>query len=305
MKVSDFEAHELRHALKRDGVYLHIGSYVVHIKSRFKAVAQGLCLIYADYPLETATAFADFHVSIEKPRNLRRWFSPQAIFRFDNFKPFKPLPADQAFPFFEWGLNWCISTQYHKYLVVHAAVIEKNGYAVLLPAPPGSGKSTLCAALVMRGWRLLSDELSLVSLSDGAITPMCRPISLKNASIDIMRQFEPSAVIGPAAYDTSKGTVAHIRAPDASVARSQETAEPAWIIFPQYEAGVEAELNSHPKGSAFMKLAEKSFNYSMLGLDGFNAVTRLVERCACYEFRYSRLEDAIAQFEALFSSAAD
>jgi predicted ATPase len=31
---------------------------------------------------------------------------------------------------------------------------------VILPAPPGSGKSTLCAALVTRGWRLLSDELT-------------------------------------------------------------------------------------------------------------------------------------------------
>jgi len=276
-----------------------MGSYVVHIQSAFPSVSQGIHLLYADYPLETETAFADFHVSVIQPKNLRRWLAPQAIFRFDNYVPFKPLPADQAYPLLEWGLNWCFSTQYHRHLVIHGAVIEKNGRALILPAPPGSGKSTLCAALVTRGWRLLSDELTLVTLDEISIVPMCRPVSLKNESLQIIQDFEPTVTMGPPAFDTSKGTVGHMRAPTESVIRSQEKALPAWIVFPKYEAGAATQLVEHPKAGAFMKIADNTFNYSMLGLRGFETVAKLVDQCDCYEFKYSNLDEAIDIFNKL------
>lgn len=285
--------------LRRGGIYLRMGTYVVHVRSALPRVSQGIHLLYADYPLEPEAAFADFHVSVVQPKNLRRWIAPQVIFRFDNYVPFKPLPVDQAYPLLEWGLNWCFSTQYHRHLVIHGAVIEKNGRALILPAPPGSGKSTLCAALVTRGWRLLSDELTLATLDEISIVPMCRPVSLKNESIQIIQDFEPAVTMGPPAFDTSKGTVGHMRAPTESVVRSQEKAIPAWIVFPKYEAGAAAQLDEHPKAGAFMKIADNTFNYSMLGLRGFETVAKLVDRCDCYEFKYSNLDEAIDIFNML------
>lgn len=302
MIVSGLSLSELAHALKREGIHLRIGACVVHIRSALPGVAQGIHLLYADYPLETDNAFADFHVSVVQPKNLRRWIAPQVLFRFDHFVPFKPLPADQAFPLLEWGLNWCFSTQYHRYLVIHAAVLERNGRALILPAPPGSGKSTLCAALAMRGWRLLSDELALANPDNLSIAPMCRPLSLKNESIRIIQDFEPLVVMGPPAFDTSKGTVGHMRAPEGSVARGAETAAPAWIVFPQFVSGAPAQLTPHARADAFMKIAANTFNYSMLGLRGFEMVGDLVDRCACHEFSYGDLSEAIGVFDTLSES---
>ena len=299
MNVSSLTAHALAQALKHGGIHIRIGAYLVHIQSPLPAVAQGLHLLYAEYPIEPEAAFADFHVSVAQPKNMRRWLAPQVIFRIDDYVPFKPLPADQAYPLLEWGLNWCISTQYHRYLVIHGAVVEKNGHALILPAPPGSGKSTLCAALVTRGWRLLSDELTLVSLDALEIVPMCRPVSLKNASIQIIQDFEKSVIMGRAAHDTNKGTVTHMKAPAASVMRSQETAVPAWVVFPKYEAGATTQLTEHGKASACMKLADNTFNYSMLGLRGFQTLSSLIDRCACYTFNYSNLDEAVTRFNHL------
>jgi hypothetical protein len=178
---------------------------------------------------------------------------------------------------FEWVMNWCVTHRAHSYLIIHAAVLERHGRAVVLPAPPGSGKSTLCAALVTRGWRLLSDEMTLVRLEDGAVLPLPRPVSLKNGSIDVIRAFAPDAVLSPPVENTTKGTIAHLKAPPASIARA-DPARPAFIVFPRYEAGPPPALSPLPKARAFMSVAENAFNYQVLGVRGFTALGCLIER---------------------------
>jgi len=160
--AADLSLRDLLGLLGGPGLNLRTGLFVNRIFSTIPSVGEGLRLLYADYPLSEANGFADFYVHLDRPRGLRRWFHPQVQFRFDVATPFKPLPLQHAFPMLEWGLNWCISSHCHQYLVIHAAVVEKDGHAMILPAPPGSGKSTLCAGLVARGWRLLSDELTLI-----------------------------------------------------------------------------------------------------------------------------------------------
>jgi hypothetical protein len=64
------------------------------------------------------------------------------------------------------------------YLAVHAAAAEHNGTAVVLAAPSGLGKTTLCAALVKRGWRYLSDELAPIT-ADHVVLPHPKPLTVK------------------------------------------------------------------------------------------------------------------------------
>src|SRR5262249_32235391 len=142
------------------------------------------------------TQFADFHVSLDPGDGARRWVRPQCVFRFDGISPFKPLPYGHAVPVLEWGLNWFIANHAHQYLMIHAAAIERHDRRALLPGSSGAGQSTLCAALVGRGgWRLLSDELTLIDLASGMIVPIARPISLKNESIAVIRDFLSDAVL--------------------------------------------------------------------------------------------------------------
>ncbi len=204
----------------------------------------------------------------------------------------------------EWGLNWCVAAHAHQYLTIHAAVIERDGRAAVLPAPPGSGKSTLCAGLVHRGWRLLSDELALLDMDSGMIHGMARPVSLKNASIEAIRAFVPEAVMTRAVPDTAKGTVALMQPPVASVRRVREPSRATWIVLPSYEAGAAPVFSPHGKERTFMTLAEQSFNYDMHGARGFEAMGRLVDQCECLRFNYGRLEDAAAAFDRLAAGNA-
>ena len=299
LTVSSLGPAALRQRLAGTGIALQTGAFVTHLRSDIGHVADGIGLLYADYPLAGSGEGADFHVNLMRAGGLRRLVGRQVCFDHDGHAPFRPLPLDQAFPMFEWAMNWCVSSRVHDHLVIHAAVLERGGLAVILPAPPGSGKSTLCAALAARGWRLLSDELTLVRLADARIAPLPRPISLKNASIELIRAFAPELVLSRAVADTNKGTVAHVKPPGDSVARAGDSARAAWIIFPQYQAGAAATLEPLAAGRAFMQVAANAFNYSLLAEAGFEALGQLIEGSRSYQFRYSGLDDAIGVFATL------
>ena len=299
MILSDLRESDLHHRLRRSGLVLASGPFKFRIVSPIDTVARGLQRLYANYPLGQAGDFVDFNVSLQPGTGLRRWWHRQVNFSSDGIYPFRPLPLGHAFPLLEWAMNWCISTRAHHYLMLHSAVIERDGLAVILPAPPGSGKSTLCAALISRGWRLLSDELALISLADHRITPLGRPISLKNQSIDVIQAFVPGVVLNPLTHDTAKGTVTHMQVPPGQLLRIHETAAPRWVIFPKYVPGAEAELCPRGKAGSLLELARNAFNYLVLGLTGFEVLTAVVSASDCYDFRYSQLEQAVAVFDNL------
>ncbi len=304
MKLLQLSPTELRSRLRDSGIWLRTGPFSLRIRSRVPSVAQGLADLYGQFEVrQPRENFADFHVAVDAPNPLRRWLRPQVDFSFDGQLPFKPLPYDQAYPMLEWGLNWCVSMHAHQYLIVHAAVVEKNGGAAILPAPPGAGKSTLTAGLVLSGWRLLSDELALIDCRSGLIQPLPRPVSLKNESIPLIRAFSAEAFINRPSHDTAKGTVAHLRPPTESVRRQHEPARPAWVVFPKWTAGASTSLTPRSAAQTFMFLAQNAFNYSHLGAEGFRTGTRLVDEIACFDFGYSRLDEAVQAFDRLAESA--
>lgn len=299
MKVLELDHGEIVDLLRKQGLRIQIGPFAVSLCSHLKRIAEQIAFFYAHYSRIADNSFTDFQILIEKPTGLRHWIRPQAMFSFDGLVPFKPLPEDQAFAMFEWGLNWCIATNSHQFLIVHAAVVAKDDKAVILPGAPGAGKSTLCAALVCRGWRLLSDEMALINTGDLRITPVPRPIGLKNQSIEIIARFDGGAVIGPRVTDTAKGTVAHMRPPTDSVVHSDRDATLEHIVFPAYAAESATKLREVERGRGLTRLAEQSFNYHILGVDGFRTLEKLVSRCPVFDLGYSQLTSAMAEIDAL------
>ena len=287
-----------------DGLRLRIGRFVTSIRSRHAQVADGLSTLYADYPLAGDDSFCDYAVEVARGDGLRKFLRPQSQFRFEGMQPFKPLPGDQAFAMLEWGLNWVFTNHAQHYLIIHAAVLERDGQGLILAAPPGSGKSTLCAGLALRGWRLLSDELAMVGLEDGLLLPLPRPVSLKNRSIDIVRALPGDPVIGPLAHDTAKGTVAHLKPPRTSVEEALTRVQPRWVVLPRFEAGSECMVQPMGRAHMFMSLVSNAFNYPRLGVTGFQAMGRLVEACDGYTARYGSLDQIVPVLESICSRPA-
>ncbi len=286
------------------GLNLVTGPLTVRVRSQLPDVVQGVSQLYGQHRIAPQDAFTDFDVCVKRPTSWRRWLQPQVVFGYAGQWPFNPLPGDQGFPMLEWGMNWCVYSMCHQYLILHAAVLERGGKALVLPAPSGSGKSTLCAALSFSGWRLLSDELTLIRPHDGVIVPIPRPVSLKNASIEVIQRFAPSVHFGSRVKETAKGTVAHFAPQAHAVARSAETARPGWIVFPRYRPEAPAQFTREERARTVLQLVENSFNYPIFGAAGFELLGGVVGASDCYHFEYSRVEEAVALFDRLADGQA-
>jgi HprK-related kinase A len=305
LKVSEHSREDVFAFLRKGELFLDMQPFIVRVRSDISQLADDIVQMYQDFPLIDRGSFADFHVEVSYEPGLRRWFKPLARFYFDGRPSFAPLPVHQAFPMLEWGINWCVAAHSHQFLIIHAAVIEQDGLAVLLPAPPGSGKSTLCAALVNRGWRLLSDELALYDPIHGLVRGMARPVNLKNKSIDVIRTYSPNVEMTASVPNTTKGTVALMRPPKESVRRVAEPAVPKYMVLPDYQPGLDTALERYSKAQTFMLIADQSFNYNVHGRKGFDAIGDLVERCDCLKFTYSSLDDVERVFKELLAGRRD
>jgi hypothetical protein len=301
-RIGELDDAALLRALGSRGVALNCGAARIRIRSDHEPVAAMLRKVYAAFTVEDSDGVFDTTVRLARCKGVRRLFRSQVQIVIDGERPFEPFPADTPLPLLEWGVNYSIATRLSNFLLLHAGVVERDGYALVFPALPGSGKSTLTAALATRGYRLLSDEFGVVCLEDSRLRPMLRPIALKNASIDVIRRWAPGATIGPRFPKTRKGTVAHLAPDRAAVDRRDESARAAAVIFPRFDADIEFELSPVGRSHAFARLAVNSFNFERLGPDGFDALARLVHQCQCFELRYSSLERAVEELGKLTGS---
>lgn len=277
---------------------INTAPFSVRVTNKSKSLLAALSEIY---PPSLLTAVDDKQIYDFCLNVKRKWSGFGRPFHVASGQQhFRMTDTEQALPVFEWGFNWCVASYQHQYLAIHAAVLERNGKALIMPAPPGSGKSTLCAALMLEGWRLLSDEMCLVDLDNGDIVPFVRPISLKNQSLNLIQQWYPSAQVRQITTGTTKGTVGFLLPTAFSWQAYEQVAKPAWVVFPQYNASVvELQLSSLSKADAFMHLANNAFNYAVLAEQGFYSLGQLIHNVKAYRLEYSDIDQAISELSSL------
>lgn len=275
---------------------LALPPFLFDIKTDLPIVAENAKNIYGDCYTELLDEndFVDYRLTVTHSGGIRRFYKPQARFLCDEREPFKPLNANQAYAILEWGMNWTVAAHELQYVIIHSAVLAKGDKAIIFPAPPGSGKSTLTAHLANSGWRLLSDEMALILPKTNQVIPFVRPVCLKNASIGLAKQWFPDNVFSTIARDTHKGDVIHMAPSKQAIEQNTKSASIVGIVYPQYNA--DEVLNIYPLNmtDTFMQLVHNAFNFTAIGKESFDTVVNLIEQTKNFEIQYNDLNEVDA-----------
>ena len=274
---------------------VRVGPVGFRIGSAWPQPIAALARLYANYP--GLDHVADYTVRLEPGGFLRRWLRPSVRIAGDFTLPeATPLSLAHGLLAAEMGMNLQLALGERRFLLLHAASVERDGHVLILTGASGAGKSTLAALLGERGWRFLGDEFALIDPATGLAHPFPRPVSLKNESTG---QFERvgEARWGPVLDDTPKGRIRHLVPRAEAIARMGEAAPPALIVFPQF--GLPRAIRAVPPSESFVRLTQASTNYVALGERGFSALTSLVEGIPSVAVDYPDTKTAIALIEEL------
>lgn len=285
----------------RHSLALRIGPVSFRIGSAWPQPLAALARLYGGYP--EPDGVCDFTVRLEPEKPWRKWLRPSVAIAGDYILPdAAPMALGHGLLAAEMGMNLQMALGQKRYLLLHAASVEKDGRALILTGESGAGKSTLAALLGERGWRLMGDEFALLGLDDGQLRAFPRAVSLKNGAIAVMEREAAPERFGPRLEGTPKGAIRHLRPNARALAAMDAPARPALILFPRF--GEAAAVRPVGQAELFMRLTQASTNYVALGEPGFAALSRLVADCPSAALDYPGTASAVQMVETLWEAAA-
>ncbi|UTW54141.1 HprK-related kinase A [Kordiimonas sp. SCSIO 12610] len=290
-------SHEIKEHIKKGELLLHIGDFSARLKAQSSIVLDHLHDMYRDYKFaDHGSQLHDHYLDIRAPNVLRGLIKQQIVpdpgFQF----PAVPLPEKMAALAFEMGLNISVALRTYRYLILHAGVVANSKGSVIISAASGGGKSTLTSLLMEKGFRLLSDEFGIVDLETVKLRPYPRPVSLKNESIEVVREIAGDDWISDIIKDGPKGDVAYRRARPNDIENSNIHASAKLVLFPKFEKGAVATLTKVKNADTVMRLLASSTNYQVIGEKAFTALNDLSSTAEAYEMVYGSSEDALRLF---------
>ena len=179
--------------------------------------------------------------------------------------------------------------------LIHAAVVGRNGRAILLPAPSRCGKSTITAALVHAGYGYLSDDMAVLDLASGSAYPFPLGLSLRAGSWPIAEGMFPG-LRGSSSAPLSDEMVKVIMLEGAQTlyAPLPVTA----VVFPAYGSEQSNTLHKLSMTEMMVELSAAGF-WTPLHADHVARLLDLLHPVQRFRLEYSSLEAAVELMEAL------
>lgn len=210
---------------------------------------------------------------------------------------------DAVLPHIEWALNAAIAATLSGFYQMHAGAVARGGAALLLPAYPQSGKSTLVARLVSRGWDYLSDEFGLIDPTTLAAWPYPKAICIKHGSFPVLEQ-AGLRLDACKEYDKGyKGRVKLIRAQDIRPHPTPMGAPIRMVLFPRFARRRDPIVTQVSPAQAVFRMLGASFSFARFRGEAVALLASVARRAACHQIESGDLDLTCDVIEKLWRDA--
>jgi hypothetical protein len=169
---------------------------------------------------------------------------------------------------------------------IHGGLVDDGKLAVLLPGASGSGKSSLTAWLVARGFALSTDEVVHLPLDGGEVSGFTRPIHLKRGlpSLTTITSGADRASRVP----LRRGELVHAEALAGRVQKAPVRL--GAIVFPAWAHDAEDTITELPGATATRRLMEVLANARNLPGHGFSEIAALARAVPAFALAHRSVE---------------
>lgn len=174
---------------------------------------------------------------------------------------------------------------------LHAAGLTSGSHAVVVSAKSNTGKSTLCAALVLAGLNYLSDETIAVA-ADGSVHSRPKPLSLRPAGRALVDDYAagrrtPMPDPGPSRF-----------LPASTIGKIATTAQPALVVFLSRDDTSPSTTNAQhavrmDPADAVVELIMESPDFVRMSGTGLMRLALLCGRSNCVRVNMGPLESSV------------
>lgn len=187
------------------------------------------------------------------------------------------------------------------FLLIHAGLASNGEACILLPAAPGSGKSTLTAALARAGFRFFTDEIAMLDGGTMAARPFPFPVVVKEGSMDALRPWYPDLAELPVALRDNDQPVRYLPLDRSSLPDDGACRQPVkWIVFPRYDKAADTALRPlRPEQALAALLRECRIVKAKLDRANVAGLVGWLGGVACYDLTLSSLSEAVALLQGL------
>ena len=271
--------------------YYQINSYRFAISTSIQDIAEELNLLFSPLtadPGPVETEFSIVQTSTDSETTYSLFEGKNLITKSDNI--------DKLLEELEWTATLRILENLSDFVQIHASGVVLDDGALLIPGPPGSGKTLLVLSFLLKGFSCLSDEIIFIHPQSLKAYPFPRSFHIEREAVNILPELKKYISSHP--YLDSSGKV---RLNPEAIRKNwlAEPAMPRWIIFPEYNQENSDQLIPIGKTHAISLLVNQAINLADYGAGGIDVLVDLVQKCDCYIFRAKSVHSSSVLVERL------
>lgn len=207
-------------------------------------------------------------------------------------------------PHLEAALNHQTMLTQDSFFLLHAGVMSFRNRAVVFTGKSGTGKSTLAAALLARGWSYLCDEFALIEPQSLLVYPFPKALSIKQSGLDHIDRLNLPLVSGEWCDAKRTRQFSYVVPTEASGGGVGGPCPIKSVLFLSRRDNLPLLCSRLTASEAAMTLYQCGLNTEELGRKAFDTAVALARQTPCFEFNLGSVEESCALVESIVEDGA-